>query len=106
MGGLLKPCRRDADLAVALRFGRGRTVTAPISPGLYADVEVMGCDELQLGEVVEGRGPGILAFDGDRRRVLGDGGRVCLRVERDGPNVIDVPAAMAAAAAEGLYVRS
>lgn len=106
IGGLLHPIRRDQDAALAVHFGPGRTVRAPISPGLYADVSVAGCDELALGEVVEASGPGILAFDGDRRRVLRDGMRVRLRVQRDGPHVIDVPRAMALAAERGLYVRS
>jgi hypothetical protein len=46
-----------------------------------------------------------MAFDGDRRRVVADGGVVRLRVERDGPVVIDVPRAMAEAARVGAYLR-
>lgn len=106
VAGLLEPCGRDDDAAVALRFGPGRTLTAPISPGLYAEVAIEACERIDLGVTVEVRGPGILAFDGDRRRVVRDGTTVRLRVERDGPWVIDVARAMTEATAREVFVRS
>jgi hypothetical protein len=105
IGGLLRPCSRDDDAAVELRFGAGRTLTAPISPGLYTQVGIESCERIELGATIELRGPGILAFDGDRRRVVREGTAVRLRVERDGPWVIDVPGTMAAAAERGVYLR-
>ena len=109
IGGLLHPCGRDDDAALELRFApvgsAPRTVNAPISPGLYERVGVASCAPLALGAEVVVEGPGILAFDGDRRRVLADGASARLRVARDGPNVIDVPTAMAEAARTGAYVR-
>jgi hypothetical protein len=104
IGGLLQPCGRDEDAALSLRFGEGRALTVPISPGLYTRVGVVSCDRIELGRSVEVRGPGILAFDGDRRRVLRDGQVAHLRVDRDGPWVIDVPQTMGAAAARGVFV--
>ena len=108
IGGLVHPCARHDDAAVELRFApvasAARTVNAPISPGLYERVGIASCAELALGQVVVADGPGILAFDGDRRRVLADGAQVRLRVERDGPMVVDVPTAMAEAARTGAYV--
>jgi hypothetical protein len=104
IGGLLEPCRREDDAAVSVRFGEGRALTVPISPGLYTRVGIVSCERIALGHAEAVRGPGILAFDGDRRRVVRDGQTVRLRVERDGPWVIDVPGTMAAAAARGVYV--
>jgi hypothetical protein len=105
IGGLIEPCLPDDDAGVELRFGPdGRVVSAPMSPGLYAPVRVAGWSRLALGQVVEATGPAILAFDGDRHRSVAPGATVTFRVERDGPNVIDVAAVMAAAAAGGLYV--
>jgi hypothetical protein len=49
------------------------------------------------------KGPGVLAFDGDRERALAPGERAELSVRRDGPWVIDVPRALALAAQRGLY---
>ena len=105
LGGLLQPCGREEDGAVEVRFGPGCTVRAPISPGLYVDVEVERCGAVPLGAVVEATGPGILAFDGDRRRVVPDGAAVRFRVERDGPWVIDMTRAMAAASRAAVFVR-
>jgi hypothetical protein len=109
VAGLVHPCLPGDDGGVELRFGiadrAACTVDAPISPGLYATVGLERVAGLPLGEVVEAEGPGVLAFDGDRRRMVVSGARVRFRVERDGPNVIDVPATMAAAAGAGLYVR-
>lgn len=109
IGGLVHPCGREDDGGVELHFASvasaARTVRAPISPGLYELVGIASCGELALGQIVTARGPGILAFDGDRRRVLAEGVTVRLRVERDGPMVIDVPRCMAEVARTGAYVR-
>lgn len=109
IGGLLHPCSRDDDGALELRFApvasAPRTVNAPISPGLYDRVGIASCAPLALDNVVVVEGPGILAFDGDRRRVLPRRATARLRVARDGPNVIDAPRAMAEAARTGAYVR-
>ena len=96
VGGLVRPCRAADDAGVVLRFGPGgRTVRAPLAPGLFADVPVASDGALRLGEPVEVTGPGILALDGERSRVLADGQRAVLRVVRDGPLVIDPDVALA-----------
>lgn len=105
LGGLVTPCGRDEDGAVELRFGPGRTVRGPISPGLYVDVAIERCERLALGASVTATGPGILAFDGDRRRVVVEGATVRLRVDRDGPFVVDVPRALGEAARRAVFIR-
>jgi hypothetical protein len=108
IAGLVLPCGRDEDAAVELRMAppdsADRVVHVPISPGLYAHVGVDRCEPLFLGDPVVVDGPGLVAFDGDRRRVVPDGGRVTLVVERDGPFVVDVPRTLAEAARRGVYV--
>jgi hypothetical protein len=104
LGGLLLPCGRGDDFGVEVRCGPGgRALLAPISPGVYRTALVTGTRRLALDETVEVKGPGILAFDGDRERALGPGERAELRVTRDGPWVIDPARALALAAARGLY---
>ena len=104
LGGLLEPCGRADDFGVEVRCGAGgRALLAPISPGIYRTALVTGARRLALGETVEVKGPGVLAFDGDRERALAPGERVELRVVRDGPWVIDPARALALAAARGLY---
>jgi predicted polyphosphate/ATP-dependent NAD kinase len=104
IGGLLLPCGADDDGGVLLRFAAdaSRIVSAAMAPGLYEDIGVEACSSLALGEVVETGGPAILALDGERQREVA--GTIRLRVERDGPRVIDVWATMADAARRGLYV--
>ncbi len=73
----------------------------PMAPGLYADVSVRMVTALADGQDVELVGPGVLAFDGERDRVLGDGQTVTLSVRRDGPRVIDVDQAMGMSSPSG-----
>ena len=58
---------------------------------------------LWLPAGVELRGPGVLAFDGDRERKLAAGQAARLRVVRDGPPVVDVERALELAARRGLF---
>jgi hypothetical protein len=108
VGGLLLPCPASEDAGVVVECKasceEGRPLLAPVSPGLYRVVHVGGHRKIALGEPVEITGPGLLAFDGDRERVLADGQRAHLRVERDGPWVIDAGRALALAAERGLYL--
>jgi hypothetical protein len=68
---------------------------------LFEDVPVRSARRVALGDSVEVAGAGVLAFDGERERVLSPGQRAILRVSRDGPWVIDVPRVLARAAREG-----
>ncbi len=102
IGGLLSPLGEDDDAALLLALGDGEcSVRAPIAPGLFQSVRVRSMRCVALGDPVEVFGPGTLAFDGERERVLCAGQRARLRVARDGPWVIDVPRVLARAAAEG-----
>ncbi len=106
IGGLLEPCGRDDDFGVVVEAAPeadGRPLLAPISPGLYRRVHVGEVRRVALGERVEVEGPGLLAFDGDRERPLADGQRATLRIERDGPWVIDPARALRRAAERGSY---
>ena len=104
LGGLIVPCGRADDFGVEVVCGAGgRALLAPVSPGIYRTALVASVRRLAFGEVVEVKGPGVLAFDGDRERALTPGERAELSVLRDGPWVIDVARALSLAAARGLY---
>jgi hypothetical protein len=107
LGGLTLPCGVDDDFGVALRCGEhaggGRPLWAPISPGLFRTVHVEAVRKVALGEPVEVRGPGVLAFDGDRERELAAGHGASLCVRRDGPRVLDVARALALGASAGAF---
>ena len=108
IGGLLHPCGADDEFGVEVACGApdapGRSLLAPVAPGLFRAVRVRASRTLALGESVALEGPGVLAFDGDRERTLAAGQRATLRVLRDGPRVIDVAAALARAARDGLFL--
>lgn len=104
VGGLLHPVADCADAGLLVETGPGgHVVTAPIAPGLYAPVQVRAFRQIDLGETVEVRGPGVLALDGERERRLKPGQVAMLTVRRDGPVVVDVPAAMRLAATRGFF---
>ena len=108
IGGLLTPCHASDDFGVEVACsapGNGtRRLLAPISPGLFRTVHIESARRIELGEQVVVEGPGVLAFDGDRERSLAEGQKARLTVSRDGPRVIDVGAALAAAARAGVFV--
>ncbi|HTO08655.1 MAG TPA: NAD(+)/NADH kinase [Myxococcota bacterium] len=108
IGGLLEPvgAADEAGLFVACAApgASGRRLLAPVSAGLYRPVNVASHRRIALGETIELRGPGVLAFDGDRERKLGPDQRARLRVLRDGPCVIDVSRALHLAAQRGTFL--
>jgi predicted polyphosphate/ATP-dependent NAD kinase len=105
IGGLVRPvfATDDAGLDVIPGPG-GQIVRAPIAPGLFSPVPIASVRVLAPGETVTVRGPGILAFDGERERRLRDGQESTLAVRRDGPRVIDVAKVLQVAACRGLFV--
>ena len=108
IGGLLLPCGMQDDFGVEVVCtapGDGsRPLLAPISPGLFRTVHVASARRIPLGEEVAIQGAGVLAFDGDRERALAPGQEARLSIRRDGPRVIDVDAALVAAARAGVFV--
>lgn len=111
VGGLLLPCDGDDDFGVEVRARpgahpeqRGKTLRAPLSPGLYHTVGIESAERVELGATLRWTGPGLLAFDGDREIVLADGESVSLSVVREGPWVIDPTRALRAAAQDGLFL--
>ena len=104
IGGLVQPLSEHEDCGLLLELGAGsETVRAPLAPGLYQEFAVGAVRTVSFGEPVQTCGPGVLALDGERERVLRSGQRATLRLERDGPRVVDVERALRRAACEGLF---
>ena len=100
------PVRRHETGAAHVRLGctpgsesapGDRRIRAAVMPGSYSDIDIARCERLAFGQPVTLRGPGVLALDGEREIVLGAGERATITVNPDGPHVIDVGAAVAAA---------
>ena len=108
IGGLLSPLDQRTDAGLHLEFAATAEATtrvrAPIAPGYYRDLWVDGCSSIAFGQTLRCSGPGVLAFDGERERVLKPGQTATLTIERSGPWVIDVPRALRLAAEGGYFI--
>jgi hypothetical protein len=94
--------------AVHLRMGPGgQRVLAPIAPGLIQPVSVAECRRLDPGDEVTicQPGPCVLALDGEREIELRAEATVCVRLNADGPRVVDARRAVEIAAAAGVFVQ-
>ena len=91
VAGMLAPADADQPVAVHLRFGSpGRRILAPLGPGQLVPLCVRDCRVLGNGETIEMRGPGTLAFDGEREVVLRDAEPARIRVAAGTARVLDV----------------
>lgn len=89
-----------------LRMGDGgQRVLAPIGPGLIASVSVAEHRALDSGEQVRICQPRActLALDGEREVALRGETEVCVRLEANGPRVVDMRQALAIAARNGVF---
>ena len=106
IGGLLAPLLDSEPFGLLLELGGDdQKVNAPIAPGYYRDVGVTNHRLVNFQETVEIKGPGILAFDGERERVLKPSQEAVLSLDRTGPKVVDVRKTMHLAAEKGSFKR-
>jgi len=82
------------------------SVLAPIAPGLIVPVGVQSHAPLALGERVEvATGPCTLALDGEREVMVRPGQQAAVRLNPEGPYVIDPQRVLAEAAQQGIFVQ-
>lgn len=104
IGGLLSPLSDQEDFGLLLELGGGDVyVNAPIAPGYYRNVGVSQHRLVNFAEEIRVKGPGILAFDGERERVLKPNQRATLSLSRTGPWVVDVDKTLHLAAEKGCF---
>lgn len=106
--GLLRPVSRCEPRGVRVDLGPpggGKTVLAPIAPGLVVPVGVVAVHDLEPREpcpVSVDRG--VIALDGEREIEFSPADRVTVQLSHDGPLTVDVDRVMADAAEQGLLV--
>jgi predicted polyphosphate/ATP-dependent NAD kinase len=85
----------------------GQQVLAPIAPGLIQTVSLTESRRLEPGDevVISHPAPCVLALDGEREIELRADATVCVRLNADGPRVVDARRAVEAAAAAGVFVQ-
>ncbi|MDF3049733.1 MAG: ATP-NAD/AcoX kinase [Pseudonocardia sp.] len=110
IAGLTHPVARTAPHGVAVRLGpasdgAGYSVLAPIAPGVLASIDVVEAGPLLAGDVRRvGLDRGTVAVDGEREIAFGPSDPVTVTLAAEGPRVLDVRAALAAAAGRRLLV--
>ena len=106
IGGLLAPLSDTEEFGLLIELGgEGRVVNAPIAPGYYREVSVSSHRLINFVEEITVHGPGVLAFDGERERVLKPGQRAMMSLSRSGPWVVDVEKTLQLAAEKGCFTR-
>ena len=104
IAGRLHPLQRYEPGAVVVRLGaHGRRVRAPIMPGHFDTLTVTCVEHVGDGVPVQLDGPGVLAFDGERDRLLGGGATATVTARRDGPLLVEVSDMLMCAAQFGLF---
>lgn len=108
VGGLIAPLSESEDAGLHLTLGsRGKyKVHAPIAPGLYETMRIKKIETVSFDEIIELKGPCVLAFDGEREREVQDDQKVRLRVSRTGPSVLDIEKTMHLAACRKVFTRT
>jgi hypothetical protein len=107
IGAHLPDANHAPGCGLYLRMGPGgRVVLAPIAPGLVQPVDLVESRRLGPGDevVIRHTEPGVLALDGERELELPPGATVRVRLQPDGPRVVDVRRAIEVAARAGVFV--
>ncbi|MGI9604380.1 MAG: NAD(+)/NADH kinase [Acidimicrobiales bacterium] len=111
VGGLIEPVSPTDAGGLLIEFAPladqpSAAVRAPTAPGYYSTVGISAVRRVADHEEIEVDGPVLLAFDGERKRRVGDGEKVQMWIDPSGPRVIDVRAVMERAVADGVFLRS
>ncbi len=104
IAGRIAPLGPDDDGAVVVRTGGDeRLVRVPIVPGRFDQIAIESVEPLAVGERVVFEGPCVLAYDGERDRVVPADTRAAITVDRAGPHVVDVERTLWIAADRRLF---
>ena len=111
IAGLVRPVSRDEPTGVAVDLaalpGAARTVSAPLAPGLMAEIGVERVADLEAGVPHPIRlERGVVALDGEREIAFGPNEQVAVVLQPDGPLTVEIARAMALAAQSGLLEQS
>jgi predicted polyphosphate/ATP-dependent NAD kinase len=103
IGAQVQPLAPFSGRACRLLLGEGeRRITAPIAPGLMAELQVRDYRLFEAGETLEiGLVPSVIALDGEREVFIRDGSRCSVRYNAKGPLVVDIRKSLQLASGRG-----
>jgi predicted polyphosphate/ATP-dependent NAD kinase len=93
---------------VHIRIGPGgQRVKAPIAPGLIRMVPVASHRRFGPGQAIPiTTPPALLALDGERERIVKRGEQLAIRINPEGPRVVDIGATLRHASERGMFVET
>ncbi len=105
IGGGICPVDPEDDFGLYLEVGDGRWRTrAAVLPGVIQEVGIREVRRLPLGEETAiSLRPCLIALDGERELTVAVDDDVTIRVERDGPCVVDINKVIRQAASRGFF---
>ena len=104
--GVFHPVGVDAPYGASVRiFPEGHQVCAPIAPGMFVKVGVSEVRHLEPAVVYpcHGHRPAIIALDGEREIILSSHDGAQVRLNMNGPWIVDVQRTMLQAAEAGIF---
>jgi len=106
IGAQVQPLAPFSGKACQLLLGRGECcITAPIAPGLMAELRVKSHRVFGPGETLAiGRDPAVIALDGEREVLLPENSQYRVCCNPQGPNVVDIQKSLQLASGRG-YLR-
>lgn len=105
IAGRIHPVGRWEPGGVVVELGDGMShLRVPLAPGTFSTLNFRSARFLDDGEDVTVRGRCILAFDGERDRVVSASGSVTVHIVFAGPRLVDVAATLDCAARRGAFV--
>jgi predicted polyphosphate/ATP-dependent NAD kinase len=108
IGGLIHPVTANSPEGLYLQLGSnkktGKTVTAPVAPGIIQPVSIKKKTIMKTGKEIKIQTtPSVLALDGERELEISDEQRAAVRLSKDGPTVVDVEKTLTAAVARKIF---
>jgi len=105
IGGNLCPVGPDDARGMYLRLGNGHLkIKAAVLPGVVCEVSIAEWKLLEPGEeVAVNLKPSVIALDGEREVTVKDTDQTKIKLQPDGPRVVDIEKTIRAAVAQGFF---
>jgi hypothetical protein len=108
--GMFSPISVEDDFGGLATIGPAlkadKQVSVPLGPALIEKVPVAGVEKMEAGKsysIVDER-PLVIALDGERELILGEGDSASLMLRRNGPWIVDIERTMHQAASNGFFL--